>query len=172
MTPTSARRPSSTRCPTSRRWPRPLPLRGASPPFARATARLNRCRPITKTSGRRSWRLTCPLVLRFLSLLTHSIAAQGRDIASVSEAISQLYRQKDRKLGDCFGRFRSLAIFAICVTVFMRMGTKERCFPCIPSLFRCSRHLSPQGPVCGSAEDDCPKAVENAIEIMVEEIPP
>ncbi len=66
--------------------------------------------------------LTRDLVLRFLCSLTYSI--KGRDIASVSEAISQLYRQKDTKLGDCFGRFCSLAIFAICVTVFMRMGTK------------------------------------------------
>jgi len=63
------------------------------------------------------------LVLRFLSSLTYLITAQGRDIASVSEAIPQLYRQKDTRIGDCFGRFRSLAIFAICVTVLMRMGT-------------------------------------------------
>jgi hypothetical protein len=49
-------------------------------------------------------------------------------------AISQLYRQKDTKLGDCFGRFRSLAIFAICVTVFMRMGTKARGYAVIPTV--------------------------------------
>ena len=66
------------------------------------------------------------LVLRFPSSLTYSIRNQGRDIARVNEAISRPYQRKDTKHGDCFGRFRSLAISAIYVTVFMRMCAKAK----------------------------------------------
>jgi hypothetical protein len=48
------------------------------------------------------------------------------DIASVSEAIPRPLLQDNTEPGDCFGRWRSLAISAVFVTVFVCISTMHQ----------------------------------------------